>query len=255
MRSRRKPPKGNVRRVTSIGRNLRGTITNKVGYTVQFESFQERILEILFERDRNVKDYRSQPLTITFMDQDKRERRYTPDFLVRKHNNEIEIHEVTITSRRDREWSREREQAAEKICKKKGWKYVVHTEQSLPQETEVANLLALLPYRLKRYAHDGIAEAIQEHLSRVISDSLSGCSTNIAHRLGLPESTVFGALCHLLWKEEVCTDLRSLLLIIDCSFNPAVKIWLPVKEEKEQNNDAPHDLQEEAPLPGACDQN
>lgn len=243
MRPRRKPPKGNVRRVTSIGRNLRGTITNKTGCTVQFESFQERILEILFERDRSVKDYRSQPFTITFTDQDKRERRYTPDFLVRKHNNDIEIHEVTITERQGRDRSREREQEAKKICDKKGWKYAVHTEQSLPQETEVANLLALLPYRLKRYAHEGIAEAIREHLSQTTSDSLSGCSTSIAHRLGLPESTVFRALCHLRWKEEICADLRSLLLIIDCSFNPAVTIWLPGKEEKEQSDDTTRDPQ------------
>ncbi len=42
---------------------------------------------------------------------------------------------------------------------------IVHTEKTLPQETEVANLLALLPYRLMKYAHGGISEAIHEHLS------------------------------------------------------------------------------------------
>jgi hypothetical protein len=234
MRLRRKPPKDNVRRVTSIGRNLRGVFTNKAGHTVQFESFQERILTILFERDRSVKDYRSQPLTITFTDQDKRDRRYTPDFLVHRRNDAIEIHEVTITERQERERSREREQEAKKICKKKGWKYVVHTEHTLPQETEVANLLALLPYRLTKYAHEAIAEAIYEHLSRTTSDSLSGSMPSIAHRLGLPESMVFGTFCHLLWTEEISADLRSLLLIIDCAFNPAVMVWLPKKEEKHQ---------------------
>lgn len=234
MRLRRKPPKGNVRRVTSIGRNLRGVITNKAGHPVQFESFQERALTLLFERDSSIKDYRSQPLTITFTDQDKRGRRYTPDFLVRRHNDDIEIHEVTIADRRERARSHEREQEAKKVCKKRGWKYVVHTEHTLPQETEVANLLALLPYRLTKYAHEGIAEAIRERLSRTARDSLSGCSISIAQRLGLPESTVFGTLCHLLWTKEISTDLRTVLLIIDCAFNPAVKIWLPGREGKDQ---------------------
>lgn len=234
MRLRRKPPKGNVRRVTSIGRNLRGVITNKAGHPVQFESFQERILTLLFERDSNIKDYRSQPFTISFTDQDKKERKYTPDFLVRRHNDSIEIHEVTLTERQERTSSREREQAAKKVCKEKVWKYMVHTEKTLPQETEVANLLALLPYHLMKYAHEGVATALREHLSRTTSDSLSGCSQDIAQRLGLPESTVFGAICHLLWTEEISADLRSLLLIIDCAFNPAVKIWLPEKEGKDQ---------------------
>ena len=243
MRLRRRPPKGNVRRVTSIGQNLRGVITNKAGHPVQFESFQERVLELLFERDPSIKDYRSQPLTITFASQDTRDRRYTPDFLVRRRNDAIEIHEVTITERQDRMRGREREEEAEKIFQRKGWKYEVHTEQTLPQETEVANLLALLPFRLRRYEHEGIAEAIHEHLSRTTSDSLCRCSMDIAHRLGLPESTVFGALCHLLWEEEICADLRCFLLIIDCSFNPAVTVRLPSKKEKD--NDTTNDSQEE----------
>jgi TnsA endonuclease N terminal len=234
MRLRRKPPKGNVRRVTSIDRNLRGVFTNKAGHPVQIESFEERILTLQFERDRSVKDYRSQPLTITFTDQDKRERKYTPDFAVWRNNNAIEIHEVTITERRKLAHSREREKEAKKVCKKKGWRYVVHTEHTLPQETEVANLLALLPYRLMKYAHEGVDAALREHLSRTISDSLSGCSKGIAQRLGLAESTVFGAICHLLWTEEISADLRSVLLIIDCAFNPAVKVWLPERKGKDQ---------------------
>jgi hypothetical protein len=108
--------------VTSIGGNLRGTITNKVGHTVQFESLQERILTILFEHDCSVKDYPSQPLTITCMDQDKRNRRYMLDFLVRQHNDAIEIREVTITERQERAQSSEREQEVKKVCGKKGWK-------------------------------------------------------------------------------------------------------------------------------------
>src|SRR6266704_3560521 len=48
----RKPPEGDVRRVRSMGQNLPGVTTNKNGRTVQFESFAERILLVLFERDK-----------------------------------------------------------------------------------------------------------------------------------------------------------------------------------------------------------
>jgi hypothetical protein len=89
---KRRPPEGDVRRVTSMGLNLPGVTTNKNGHTVQFESFAERILCVLFERDKTVLDYRSQPETFEFTDQGKKLRRYTPDFKVWKADGSIEIH-------------------------------------------------------------------------------------------------------------------------------------------------------------------
>ncbi len=44
MALKRKPPVGNVCRVASIGKNIRGVTTNKRGRLVQFESEQERKL-------------------------------------------------------------------------------------------------------------------------------------------------------------------------------------------------------------------
>jgi hypothetical protein len=149
MSLKRKPPEGNVRRVTSIGQNLRGVITNKMGRIVQFESFAERTLLLVLERDRSVIDYGSQPETFEFVDRYGKARRYTPDFIVWKENGEIEIHEVTRTERRGGTGACEREYAAQKICQARGWRYIVHTEQSLPQQTEVTNLLALVAYRLR----------------------------------------------------------------------------------------------------------
>ena len=153
MSLKRKPPLGDVRRVRSMGLNLPGVTTNKNGHTVQFESFAERILLVLFERDKTVLDYRSQPETFEFTDQDKKIRRYTPDFKVWRADGTIEIHEVTRTERQEQLRISEREAGARKICQERQWKYIVHTEQTLPQETEATNLLALLRYRLKAYAH------------------------------------------------------------------------------------------------------
>ena len=236
MRLRRKPPRGNVRRVTSTGQNMCGVITNKAGHTVQFESFLERVLLLQFERDKSVIDYRSQPVTFTFTDEQQRERKYTPDFLVERQGGAVEIHEVTLVERQRQARIREREREAGIICSKKGWEYRVHTEQTLPKDTEITNLLALYPYRLKKYKHEGIAQVLREYLLPNRSRSLVECVKELVQAFSLPESTVFEALCHLLWEDEIATDLHT-LLIVDCSFNPRAKAWLSCRAGKQSGID------------------
>src|SRR5262245_47846797 len=99
---KRKPPLGNVRRIASIEGNLRYTITNKANETVQCESFQERKLTLLFDRDPTVQAYRSQAERFTFTDFEGKLHTYVPDFMVWRTSGEVEIHEVTLTSRQDR---------------------------------------------------------------------------------------------------------------------------------------------------------
>lgn len=228
---KRKPPEGDVRRVRSMGFNLPGVTTNKNGHTVQFESYAERILLVLFERDKTVLDYRSQPETFEFTDEDKKIHRYTPDFKVWKADGSIEIHEVTRTERQEQLRISEREAAARKICQERQWKYIVYTEQTLPQETEATNLLALLRYRLKGYACDPVFATVRECLQQNTSMQLRACADYIAQHLAVAESTVFAALCHLLWHGEICTDLHS-LLIFDSAFAPNATIYLPKEEKK-----------------------
>lgn len=230
MALKRKPPEGDVRRVTSMGLNLPGVTTNKNGHTVQFESFAERILLVLFERDKTVLDYRSQPETFEFTDRDKKLRRYTPDFKVWRADGTIEIHEVTRTERQEQPRMSEREAGARKICQDRQWKYIVHTEQTLPQTTEATNLLALLRYRLKIYGHSSVIAAVQEHLRQNSLVHLQRCAEYVARRLNMAEPVIFATLCHLLWHGELCTDLQR-LLIFDNAFMPGATVWLP-KEEK-----------------------
>jgi len=227
---KRKPPEGDVRRVTSMGLNLPGVTTNKNGRTVQFESFAERILLVLFERDKTVLDYRSQPETFEFTDQDNKLRRYTPDFKVWRADGAVEIHEVTRTERQEQLRISEREAGARKICQERQWKYIVHTEQTLPQEPEATNLLALLRYRLKAYACDTVFTTVRECLQQKAHVQLQSCADYMAHQLAMAESTVFAALCHLLWHGEICTDLQR-LLIFDNAFAPNATIWLPKGEK------------------------
>jgi len=232
MALKRKPPTGNIRRVAPIGENLRYAITSKDGETVQCESFQERKLAFVFERDPTVQAYRSQPERVAFTDSQGALHTYVPDFIVWKTTGEIEIHEVTLTSRREKFSSAEREKAAYTICQKRGWRYVVHTEATLPGATEEANLLALNRYRPSIYANAAVTAALRQRLSCNEHKAVYLLIPELAHALSLPTPTVISAICHLLWHRVIDTDLTSRLLFVDAALAPYVQVWLNEKESR-----------------------
>jgi TnsA endonuclease N terminal len=230
MSLKRKPPTGNIRRVAPIGNNLRYTITSKADATVQCESFQERKLTLLFDRDKTIQEYRSQPERFAFTDSGGNSRTYVPDFIVHRTTGEVEIHEVTLTERQDHCGIQEREKAARAICELRGWRYIVHTEATLPQATEEANLLALYRYRPSIYANAAVADAIQRRLKGNERLAAHLLIPELAQALSLPTPTIISALCHLLWHHVVETDLTSGLLFVNATLTPSVQIWLNEKE-------------------------
>lgn len=226
MALKRKPPAGNVRRVAPIGKNLRYAITSKADETVQCESFQERKLTLLFDRDSTVQEYRSQPERFAFTDTQGTSHTYVPDFMVWKTTGEVEIHEVTLTERQEK-WSiAEREKAACEICRKRGWSYVVHTEETLPQATEEANLLALYRYRPTCYANPAVTVAVRARLCQEERKGLRVLIEDIAQALSLPRSVVISAACHLLWHQIIEADLRNTLLFVNAALSPHIQVWL-----------------------------
>ncbi len=229
MALKRKPPAGNVRRVAPIDNNLRYAISSKADETVQCESFQERKLTLLFERDSTVQEYRSQPERFTWTSSQGTSHTYVPDFMVWKTTGEIEIHEVTLTSRQDRLSIQEREKAARSICQQRGWRYVVHTEATLPGATEEANLLALYRYRPSIYANAAVTTAIRQRLSGDGEKTAHILIADLAHALFLPTPTVISAFCHLLWHQVLATDLTSRLLFVNAALAPYVQVRLNEK--------------------------
>lgn len=210
MTFKRKPPPGNVRRVSSSGQNIRGVITNKAGRAVQFESWAERSLLLRLDRDPEVKDYGSQPETFEYVDEQGKTRRYTPDFIVWRTDG-IEIHEVTCSERRVRSRMKQREAAGVETCAARGWGYCIHTEQDLPQGGELANLLALFRYRPTAYAHQDVTEAVRVGLRSGEPVALSALTRQVAQELDLPEPRVTAAIGHLLWHGQLRTDLNRLM--------------------------------------------
>ncbi len=222
---RRKPPPGNVRRVVALGNNVRGVTTNKRGHLVQFESEQEHKLILLLERDPSIVDYLSQPETLHFEDANQHKHCYTPDFKVWRTDGQIELHEVTLASRRaSREALQLREEAARSICRDRGWRYLVHTDETLPAAYEYANLNCLSAFRAQVYASPEVTAWWKEQLAGKCPLHPQAVLTQAASPLG--PGQLLDTLYHLLWHGAVQMDWRQPLFWRD-DFHPAARIWLP----------------------------
>jgi hypothetical protein len=232
----RKPPPGNVRWAGSTGQNMCGVITNKAGRMVQFESWAERALLLRLDRDPQVRDYGSQPEAFEYLDARGKRHTYTPDFIVWRRDGRVEVHEVTLTQRRLRPDMRQREAAAARICGARGWRYVVHTQQSLPQGSELANLLVLFRYRPTVYANQAVAQAASERLGQDQAVALRSLVRQLAAELQLPEPDVTAALGHMLWHGQLSTDLNRLIFVPDLGRSaPDVRIRLTTPSQEERD--------------------
>lgn len=232
MAFKRKPPPDNVRRVISTGQNIRGVITNKAGRSVQFESWAERALLLRLDREPAVKDYGSQPETFHYVGEQGKTRRYTPDFIVWRTDG-TEIHEVTCAKRRTRPQLKQREAAGADICARRGWRYLVHTEQELPQGSELANLLALFRYRPTAYAQPDVAEAVRVRLRSGQAVALSVLTGQVAQEVDLPEPRVVAAMAHLLWHGQLKTDLQHLMFgPTYTGLMPGIFVWQEVSHDQ-----------------------
>jgi hypothetical protein len=226
MAFKRKPPSGNVRRVVSLGNNFRGVTTNKQGHIVQFESEQERKLILLLERDPGVIDYASQPEVLRFCDVSGRERTYTPDFQVWRSQGQVELHEVTIEARRkSRESLQEREAAAQAICQQRGWRYVVHTDQTLPSGYEYVNLDFLAAFRAETFASSSAKAWWQQQLTH--QERVHPLAVLAHIHSDLAPGILLNALYYSLWHGVIGMDWRQ-PLIWRGGFHAAARIWLPM---------------------------
>lgn len=225
MSMKRKPPAGNVRRVICLGNNFRGVTTNKRGHLVQFESEQERKLILLLERDPRVVDYVSQPETLIFSDGKGHQRKYTPDFKVWHTNGQIELHEVTVASRReDRESLQEREAAARLICQERGWRYVVHTDQTLPSGCEYISLDFLSAFRAQSYADEEFTNLWLGELSKHGQVHPRFVVSHVEQNKDV--SVLFNNLYHMLWHGDVEMNWEQPFFWRG-DFHPQARVWLP----------------------------
>lgn len=223
MMFKRKPPPDNARRVRHIDNNFCGVTTNKRGRIVQFESEQERKLILLLERDATVTDFISQPEALTFVTGNNHSRRYTPDFQVWRTQGQVELHEVTLSQRRQaNEKIQQRETVAHQICQERGWTYHVHTEETLPSGYEYANLDILAAFRAQAYANEEIASWWINQLQR---RGHIHPQTVLVHAPDwLSRGAWLNTLYHLLWHGRLQMDWHG-PFVRKGVFHPAARIW------------------------------
>jgi hypothetical protein len=223
---KRRPPSGNVRRVRHINGNTPSTYVNKANRTVQCESFQEYKLAVWLDFDPSVEDFLSQPTTFEYRNSKGKKATYVPDYVVWRTDESVEIHEVTVEKRRQKKQSlQKREAAATQICKERGWKYIVHTDETLPSGSEWANLDNLVAYRPRAYANDAIEIAIIRYLTTNGKTKLARIIADIAVRFNAAKGRICSTLLHLIWHHKVQASM-DVLLYIESSPNDAATVWI-----------------------------
>ncbi|MDQ5823399.1 MAG: hypothetical protein M3441_04195 [Chloroflexota bacterium] len=250
MSFRRKPPLGNVKRVEPHGNSSRGVVTNKAGRTVQYGSFAQRRLILTFERDRTVLDYASLPERIDYRDASGTLRSYVPHFIVWRVNGQVEWHHLSRT-RQDNDPDhahhpqhhhqyqaqslavREEQSAARQVCGGRGWLYVVHTDECLPQDTYLANLQALEMFKPACYRDEEVAEAVTALLEAHGPVLYSRLAEDVAGAMGCALPQVLETVAHMLWHCELESDMNRLLLCDGC-FDRKVVIRLPIRDDHAQ---------------------
>jgi hypothetical protein len=153
-----------------------------------------------------------------------RQRHYTPDFVVWRYDGNTEIHEVTLSFRqKDRENIREREKWAAQICAARGWKYVVHTEATLPGKTMFANLSALKVFAPLSYRDASVVDAIKFIMEKQEVVPARKLVELCAAQLTVVPSHVRPVIAHMLWHSMLITDFNK-LIFHEFDFLPGVQI-------------------------------
>ena len=226
---KRKPPEGNVRRVQAIDRNVRYTITNKSGQTQQCESHLERRLALRLHRDKSIRDYRSQPETIYFIDDEGKRHRYTPDFQAWTISGSTQIHKVTIPERHtENPHSVVHEKFGRQLYAARGWQYFNHFPHTLPNDTETANLLGFYAFRAECYCNISAQQSVMSLLHNEISLPITILVDNVYAKLtwtGVAKPFIYATVFHLIWHDEIRIDWSSLFFVHGAPAR-GVRVWL-----------------------------
>lgn len=152
-----------VRKVSNRGGNIIGRIPSiKMGRMVAFESLIERDLVHMLDFEQDVEWFAEQPLIIEYEHQGKA-RKYTPDFHIVRHGQDIlaeckpekQVHSVE---------NQRKFAAAQSWCDAQGWVFQVITDTQLRSGYRLQNIKLLTQFA--RYAVGlGIQARIRAFLS------------------------------------------------------------------------------------------
>jgi hypothetical protein len=167
---------------------------------VGFESWAERDVAMMLDFDPDVVGFSCQPFWLIWTQGDE-ERRYAPDYFVRRADGGGTVVDVRSNNPDDLR-DVEALAAAERACDEVGWGF---RQSSGLEVTLAANVRWLAGYRHARCLDSAIAEVLT---------GVFAAPTPLLNGAGLAGDplAVLPVLYHLLWKHTLTTELRASLL-------------------------------------------
>ena len=185
-----------IRRIPKNYRNVTGMAAHrKAEGTAAFESTLERDFLVLLEFSPEVERFEVQPVTIEWLNDQSKKRKYTPDVLVSYvSGNSPALFEVKYRSDLKKDWVvlRPKFKAAIHYAKAQGWRFRIATEVEI-RTPYLANAHFLLPF-LRRNPNLSSDDAL-------LKDALPG----------LAEATPANLLSHVAHDDQQRTRLLPVL--------------------------------------------
>lgn len=172
----------------------------KNGRMIHWESKLERDQIVLLEIDPDVIAYAEQPTPFRYQ-ADGKQRKYTPDFLVRSHDGDLVIEVKASKFAESQEWMRHLDFLSQLIAEH-GLRYIVATEREIRREPRLSNANRILRYR-GCHVDDGlkreILAAFDNHLTLSIDE--------LENELGIDD--LYAEACTLISRGHLCVDLEK----------------------------------------------
>lgn len=157
-----------VRAVKSNGKTVVGFQSSyKNAQMVQFESSLEKDFIRMVEFQTSVDRYVSQPLKIEYLDDEGKQRSYTPDFIVYYRKDRLPkavptIFEVKYRNDLKENWKeyKPKFKAALSYAKVRGWKFKIVTEVEI-RTMYTVNATFLLPYKRRKMESTLLADILE----------------------------------------------------------------------------------------------
>lgn len=152
-----------VRKVSNRGGNIIGRVPSiKMGRMIAFESLIERDLIHILDFEQDVEWFAEQPLTIAYQQKGKT-RKYTPDFHVVRHGQNILV-ECKPEKRAHSDENQRKFAAAQSWCDAEGWIFQVITDTQLRSGYRLQNVKLMT-----QFARHAIEPGIQRRVRAFLS--------------------------------------------------------------------------------------
>src|SRR5690606_11240914 len=141
------------RKIGTNRRSLTGQVSMRGGrYAVAFESSLERDFVMLQDFDPTVERVISQPICLTFIDEEGERRQYTPDYQVFARSGAVMLYEIKYRSDLREQWRdlRPKFKATIRYCSQRDWRFKIMTDQEIRGTAYLDNVRFLRPYLDRR---------------------------------------------------------------------------------------------------------